>query len=173
MTQLHEVVAWMDAGEHDKAKELLDGWNEDAYDYTGAIEIADVYVELGCFAEAREQFKKEWSSYVHSPYLVGRFGYTLMQLGDVEACDTLIQAAIQQTNIEITEEEDAEIDEHWSKEDKKERIEQLKVQKMELETMFERLQNGFKPAFEYEMYPMGGCQLFGSIQHGNPEYEGA
>ena len=37
----------------------------------------------------------------------------------------------------------------------------------------ERLQNGFKPTFEYEMYPMGGCQLFGCIQHGNPEYEGA
>ena len=173
MTQLHEVVAWMHAGERDKAKALLDGWNEDAYDYTGAIEIADVYMELGCFAEAREQFKKEWSSYVHSPYLVGRFGYTLMQLGDMETCGTLVQVAIQQTNIEITEEEDAEIDEHWSREDQKERIEELKAQKMKLETMFERLQNGFKPAFEYEMYPMGGCQLFGCIQHGNPEYEGA
>ena len=173
ITQLHEVVAWMNAGEHNKAKALLDGWNEDAYDYTGAIEIADVYVELGCFAEAREQLKKDWSSYVNSPYIVGRLGYTLMQLGDVEACDALIQAAIQQTNLEIVDVEDVELDEHWSKKDKKERIEELKVQKMELETMFERLQNGFNPTFEYEMYPMGGCQLFGCIQHGNPEYEGA
>ena len=173
MTQLHEVVAWMYAGEHDKAKALLAGWNEDAYDYTGAIEIADVYVELGYFAEAREQFKKEWSSYVNSPYIVGRFGYTLMQLGDVEACDTLIQAAIQHTILEIADVEDVELDEHWSMEDKKERIEELKAQKMELETMFDRLQKGFKPTFEYEMYPMGGCQLFGCIQHGNPEYEGA
>lgn len=44
--QLYEVVAWMYAGHQAKAKELLDYWNEDAYDYTGAIEIADVYAEM-------------------------------------------------------------------------------------------------------------------------------
>lgn len=36
------------AGNFDKAKELLSNWNDEADDYTGAIEISDVYVELGC-----------------------------------------------------------------------------------------------------------------------------
>ena len=76
-----------------KAKALLDGWNEEAYDYTGAIEIADVYVELGCYTEAREQFEKEWRSEIEHPYIVSRFAYTLWQLGDLTACHATIQQA--------------------------------------------------------------------------------
>ena len=66
-----------------------------------------------------------------------------------------------------------EIDEHWTAEDKAERILELNEQKQTLEALWERLENGYVPDFEYDMYPMGGCQLFGCMQHGNPEYEGA
>ena len=66
-----------------------------------------------------------------------------------------------------------EVDEHWTVEDKAEHIEELTAQKQVLETLVESLQNGEVPPFGYDMYPMGGCQLFGCSQHGNPEYEGA
>ena len=172
MTQLHEVVSWMYAGKHEKAKTLLDGWNEDAYDYTGAIEIADVYVELGCYAEAREQFEKEWKSYVNTPYIVSRYAYTLFQLRDIDACQSTIQQAIKQTLEEMTAVQQEEVEALWTAEDKAERTWELTEQKQTLETMWDLLSNDYVPTFEYEMYPMGGCQLFGCSQHGNPEYEG-
>ncbi len=170
--QLHEVVALMHAREQEKAKKLLNHWNADAYDYTGAIEIADVYIELHCFVEAREQFEKEWRSYFNTPYIVSRFAYTLLYLGDEYACQSIIQQAVQQTIEEMADAQQEEIDEHWTVEDKAERIEELTAQKQELETLFGRLKVGHVPSFEYDMYPMGGCQLFGCLQHGHAEYGG-
>ena len=170
ITRLHEVVSWMYAGEHLKAKKMLDNWNEEAYDYTGATEIADVYMEMEYFSEVREQFEKEWHSGINSPYLVSRFAYTLMQLGDTEACQTIISTALEEKRNEIVEVQEEECDEHWTKADKVERIEELMQEKDVLESLFEQLQNGYVPAFEYEFYLMGGCQLFGCQQHGNDEY---
>lgn len=172
LTQLNEVVSWMYAGEHQKAKALLDGWNEDAYDYTGAIEIADVYVELGFYEEARVQFEKEWESYVISPEIVGRYAYTLIQLGDKESAQAIIQKRILQIKEEIVEEQQAEFDEHWTVTDQQERMAQLTEQIATLESLYDRLVTGEVPAFDYEMYPAGGCQLFGCMRHGNLEYRG-
>ena len=172
MTQLHEVVAWMFAGLKEKAKGLLDNWNEEAYDYTGAIEIADVYIELGCYKEAREQFEKEWRRDISALYIVSRYAYALFQLRDLAACQTIIQQAVQQTVEEMADVQQEVVDEHWTLEEKVERIEELTAQKQVLETLFGRLQNGDVLPFEYDMYPMGGCQLFGCSQHGNPEYKG-
>lgn len=170
--QLDEVVSWMYAGEHEKARTLLESWNEEADDYTGAIEIADVYVELGCYSEARVQFEKEWKRYVTSPYIVSRFAYTLWQIADKEACYMLIQQAIQQSKEELTDEQQRELDEHWTAQDRDERIVELTRQQQTLEALWKRLKNGYVPEFEYDMYPSGGCQLFGCRQHGNLEYEG-
>lgn len=173
LTQLNEVVSWVYAGMHDKAKALLEGWNAEADDYTGAIEIADVYMELGQFVEAREQFEKEWNSYYTSPYIVSRFAYALWQLQDKDACHSIIQHAIQQNKEEIKDEQQAELDEHWTAQDRDERIVELTRQQQTLEALSDKLQNGYVPAFEYDIYPMGGCQLFGCVQHGNLEYKGA
>lgn len=172
LTQLNEVVSWMYAGEHQKAKALLDGWNEDAYDYTGAIEIADVYVELGFYEEARLHYEKEWESYVVSPETVGRYAYTLIQLGDKESAQAIIQKKIVQTKEKIVEEQQAEFDELWTVTDQQERMAQLTEQIATLESLYDRLVNGEVPAFDYEMYPEGGCQLFGCMRHGNLEYGG-
>lgn len=171
LTQLHEVVAWIHVGEHKKAKQMLAGWNEEADDYTGAIEIADVYIELGCYEQAREQFEKEWGKYVTSTYIVSRFAYTYWQLHQLDACQSIIQRAIAQTNEEITDNQHAELDEHWTAKDRDEHIAELMEQQQTLEALMDKLQNGYVPAFEYELYPMGGCQLFGCTQHGNLEYE--
>ena len=173
MAQLHQVVAWMYAGEQEKAKRLLDDWDEEAYDYTGAIEIADVYLEMQHYEEACKQFEKEWQSSINSPYIVSRFAYTMWQLGDVEACQSIIQQASLETGKVIDEVQREECDEHWTVQDKEEQIEELTQEKRVLDALFDRLQNGFVPVFEYDMYQMGGCQLFGCPQHGNAEYEEA
>lgn len=169
-TRLHEVVAWLYAGEGQKAKQLLNSWNEQADAYTGATEIADVYIEMNCFKEAREQFEKEWHCGIITPYIISRFAYTLMQLGDTESCKKMIQQALSEKTLEITEEQLEECDEHWTELDKAERMTELIQEKNELESLFKQLQKGYVPPFEYDLYPMGGCQLFGCKQHGHDEY---
>ena len=43
--------------------------------------------------------------------------------------------------------------------------EQMKV----LEGLYEQLLNAYVPAFKYELYYDGGCQLFSCMQHSHPE----
>lgn len=171
MTQLYEVVSWMRAGQTAKAKALLDAWNEEADDYTGAMEIADVYIELGCFAEAREQFEKEWHEYAIMPYTISRYVYTLCQLEDYDVCQQVVQQAIDNQKEKIVDEEHSELDEHWSEQDRAERIVELHNELKELQSLTERLEQGFVPSFDFELYPEGGCQLFGCPLHDHPEYE--
>ncbi|WP_079526558.1 tetratricopeptide repeat protein [Solibacillus isronensis] len=171
ITQLHEVVSWLYAGHIDKAKTLLAKWNDEADDYTGAIEIADVYIELSCYKKARAQFEKEWNSYYISPYCVSRYAYTLWQLEDYDACRAIIQQAIQQNKEEQMDEQQRELEEHWTAQDRDECINELTEQHHTLETLWRSLENGYVPPFDYDMYPNGGCQLFGCTQHGHPEYE--
>lgn len=171
MTQLYEVVSWMFAGQTAKAKALLDAWNEEADDYTGAMEIADVYIELGCFVEAREHFEKEWYEYVMMPHTISRYAYTLGQLGDEDACQQAVQQAINSQKEKIVDEEQSELDAHWSEQDRAERLVELHNELKELQSLTERLEQGFVPSFDFELYPEGGCQLFGCPLHGHPEYE--
>ncbi|MFS0875244.1 tetratricopeptide repeat protein [Solibacillus isronensis] len=170
ITQLHEVVSWLYAGHIDKAKALLANWNDEADDYTGAIEIADVYIELGCYNEARVQFEKEWNS-CYAPYIVSRYAYSLWQLEDYDACRAIIRQAIQQNKEEQTDEQQRELDEHWTAQDRDECIIELTEQLQTLETLWRSLENGVVPPFDYDMYPNGGCQLFGCTQHVHSEYE--
>lgn len=170
-TRLHEVVAWMYAGKQEKAKQMLAGWNKEEDDYTGGFDIADVYIELGCYHQAREQFDKEWDPDITYPYIVSRFAYTYWQLQERDACQFLLQQAINQTAEEIKEEQQAEFDEHWTEKDRDERIAELMEQQQILGDLLVKLDNGYMPPFEYEMFPMGGCQLFGCTQHEHPEYE--
>lgn len=171
MVQLYKVVSWIHAGQTTKAKALLDAWNEEADDYTGAIEIADVYIEFGCFMEAREHFEKEWQQYFVSPYIVSRYAYTLWQIGDKAACEQVVQHAINKKKEEIMEEEQIELDEHWTEHDRAERLVEHHVELKELQSLIERLSQGFVPPFDFELYPTGGCQLFGCPLHDHPEYE--
>lgn len=169
-TRLHEVVARLYAGERDKAKAMLANWNEQSDDYTGAMEIADVYIELGCFGEACVQFEKEWGTYISTPYIVSRYAYTLWHLRDEAACQALIQQAIMQTVEELEDEKQAEFDEHWSPQDQQERLLELDEQLQTYEQLLTKLKNGYVPAFKYDIYSEGGCQLFGCMRHGNREY---
>lgn len=170
ITQLDEVVAWMYAGQKQRAKNLLSQWNESSEDYTGAIEIADVYTELECFEEARIQFEKEWNDGINTLYIVSRFAYVLWKLNDLDACQRIVEQAIKETLENIKEVQLEEVEENWTLEDKEEVIMDLKADYKALHSLIQRLNEGYIPPFEFEFYPLEGCQLFGCMRHGHEEY---
>lgn len=169
--QLYEVVSWIRAGKPEKAKSLLNAWNEKSDDYTGAMEIADVYAELRCYEEAHTHFTREWKEYYLQPYIISRYAYTLWQLGDMEACQQIIQKAIVDKKEEIVDEQQSELDEHWSESDRAERLIELQLELNELHSLTERLAHGYVPDFQFELFSTSGCQLFECILHGHPEYD--
>ncbi|MGM9944870.1 MAG: tetratricopeptide repeat protein [Lysinibacillus sp.] len=171
LTRLNEVVARIQFGDVHRAKAILECWNEQADDYIGAIEAADVYIEMHCFQEARRLFEKEWKQYIVSPYIISRYAYTLMQLGEVDSCFKIINEAIRTTETEILEIQQEPYDEYWSELDQFQRIEELQRDQSLLEVLFQKLLDGYIPPFEYELYPLGGCYLFGCQQHGHTEYK--
>ena len=89
---------------------------------------------------------------------------------DKDACHTIVQQSIQLDKEEIKGEQHAEVDEYWTEKERDERIADLIEQQQTLEGLLRRLERGYVPFFEYDMYPIGGCQQFGCVQHGNPEY---
>lgn len=170
ITQLDEVVAWMYAGQKQRAKNLLSQWNESSEDYTGAIEVADVYIELECFEEARVQFEKEWHDGINTRYIVSRFAYVLWKLNDFDACQQIVDQAMKENLDNIKDVQLEEVEENWTLEDKEEVISDLKADYEALQTIISRLNEGDIPPFEFEIYPLEGCQLFGCMRHGHEEY---
>ena len=170
IVQLYEVVSWLRAGQIVKAKALLDHFDDQADDFIGYSEMADVYIELGGFVEAHTLFAKEWNDHYTMPYSVSRYAYTLWQLMEYDACQQMVQQAILTKQEEIADEKLSAIDENWSEQDLAERIEELEQQLHELESLPSRLAQGCIPPFEFELYTIGGCQLFGCPLHGHAEY---
>lgn len=171
ITQLDEVVAWMYAGQKQRAKNLLSQWDESSDDYTGAIEIADVYTEIECFEEARTQFEKEWNDGINTLYIVSRFTYVLWKLNDLDTCQQVVEQAIKETVENIKDVQLEEVEENWTLEDKKEVISNLTADYEALHSLIQRLNEGYIPPFEFEFYPLEGCQLFGCMRHGHEEYK--
>lgn len=170
LTKLNEVVSLVYAKEYELAEQLLDVWDEESDYYTGSTEIADVYMELGEYEKARLQFEKEWTSYYIAPYLVKRYTYTLIQLGESKLAQKIINGSIEHLKKEYLEEQQAQFDEHWTVADQQEKLVEITEQMKVLEGLYEQLLNGYVPAFKYELYYDGGCQLFGCMQHSHPEY---
>ena len=168
----YEVSVRIQNGETAVAKSILDRWNDQSDQYLGAIEAADAYAEIGCLREARKMYEKEWKEYVVSPYVISRYAYVLFHLQDTEACRQVIDRAIADKAIEMEEERQEPCDEHWSATDKAERINELHAELNGLQQLFDQLQEGFRPPFEFEMHTEGSCYLFGCKQHGHPEYVG-
>lgn len=170
IVQLYEVVSWMHAGQTKKAKSLLDQFHEEADDFIGYVEMADVYIELGYFKKALSLFKKHWDQYESTPYTLSRYAYALSQIGEQAACEQVIQQAIHNQQEKIVDEEQQALDEHWSAQDRAACIAQLQDERSELQLLRERLQQGFVPSFDFELHTTGGCQLFGCPLHGHLQY---
>jgi tetratricopeptide (TPR) repeat protein len=166
----YEVMARIQYKDVPTAKSILNRWNDQSDDYIGAIEAADAYLEMECFEEARFMFEKEWDQYMVSPYIIGRYAYTLFQLGDLHTCLEIINQAIEVKKTEIIEEQQEPCDEHWIVTDKTERVAELQLEKIELDQLFVKIQSGFRPPLGFELESTGGCYLFGCQQPQHLEY---
>lgn len=169
--KLHEILARIYAGERAMAKDMLTNWQASDEDDVSAIEIADMYIELGCFLEAREQFEKEVLTTFLSPSSTARFAYMYQQLQDEASCRKLIAQMRAFTVAEIEEEEQTTYEDALSQQHQKERLHELRTYLHMYDSLFEQLKQGDVPPFEYDMYPYGGCQLFGCLLHGHAEYK--
>lgn len=58
------------------------------------------------------------------------------------------------------EEQQAQFDEHWTVADQQEKLVEITEQMKVLEGLYEQLLNAYVPAFKYELYYDGGCQLY-------------
>ena len=147
-----EVLARIQNKDVGTAKSILDSWNEHADDYTGAVEPADAYVEIDCFKEAKIMFEKEWDEYIMSPYIIKRYAYALSQLNELQKCNEIIEDFIKKKAIEIEEEKVEPCDTQWSETDKADRIVELQLELTGLSEVFSKLEAGYRPSMEVELY---------------------
>lgn len=154
-----------------EAKEILDAINEEADDFIGEVEVADMYVELGCFNDAIQWFEKGWNEYWKTPDWVGRFVYALFKTKNISRINEVIEESILQKVEEIKSAHEEECDENWTECDKETHIKQLLEEKNEYEYMFDRISSGCIPPIEFEPAITGACYLFGCKRHNHPDYQ--
>lgn len=153
-----------------KAKEKLDAFDEEADDFIGEIDMADLYVELECFNEAIQWFEKGWEEYWKTPNWISRFIYALFKTNNRTRMNEVINEAILQKEEEIRFAQEEECDEDWTQSDNEEHIKELLAEKYEYEHMVNRISSGYIPLLEFEPAITGACYLFGCKRHSHAEY---
>lgn len=166
--QMMEIYCRIKAGDHNKAEELLLQWDESQDDFIGWSEAADLWIELGEFNIASEGFEKEWGTTISSPYIVDRYSYVLHRLGNDERLLAILKQTISNIEQELNEEP---MDDDWTEEEKHERIQQLEEWKERVVGLPVKLELGFVPPYEFDVFIDGGCYLFGCVQHNHGFYD--
>lgn len=164
------VKCLIDLGRTKEAKEKLDLFNNDAEDFVGEIEVADLYAELNCFKEAVDWFEKGYNDYWKSPNWISRFVYVLFKTNNIARADEVINEAIALKNEEIKETMEEEVEENWTEEDKKELIKEYTEHLNCYKQLKNKITSGYVPKLDFEPDFTGGCYLFGCKRHGHPEY---
>lgn len=164
------VKCLIELGRTAEAKEKLDLFNEEADNFIGEIEMADLYVELECFTEAVEWFEKGYDGYSKTPDWIGRFVYALYKTHKFSRLDEVISESIETKNEEIGDVLQEEVDEHWTEEDKRELIEEYIEHNNYFKQLKERIAKGFVPELEFKTDFIGNCYLFGCKRHGHKEF---
>lgn len=171
VVMFYHVKCLIDLEKKSEAKEKLDAFNEEADDFIGEVEVADLYVEMGYFNEAIQWFEKGWEEYWKTPNWVGRFVYALFQTKDITRINEVIGESTLLKEEEIKFAYEEECDEHWTESDKEEHIKKLLEEKNEYEYMVDRISSGYIPLFEFEPAIAGACYLFGCKRHNHPDYQ--
>lgn len=164
------VKCLIDLGRIAEAKEKLDLFDEEADNFIGEIEVADLYVELHCHKEAVDWFEKGYEGYSKTPDWIGRFVYALYKTNNLSRLDEVLKEAIEIKNEEIEDVMQEEVDEHWTEVDKRELIEEYIAHKNYYKQLKERISKGFVPELEFKLDFTGNCYLFGCKRHGHAEY---
>ncbi|QUG42701.1 hypothetical protein KD050_05370 [Psychrobacillus sp. INOP01] len=171
VVMFYHVKCLIELEKKSEAKEKLDAFNEDADDFIGEVEVADLYVELGCFNEAIQWFEKGWKEYWKTPNWISRFVYALFKTKNITRINEVIEESILQKDEEIKSAHEEECDENWTEGDKETHIKQLLEEKNEYEYMVDRISSGHIPLMEFEPAITGACYLFGCKRHNHPDYQ--
>ena len=165
------VKCLIELGNLNEAKLNLDAFSEEDEEFVGEVDVADLYVELGCYQESIKWFEKGWDVYWKQPNWISRYVYSMLKLNHTTRSHEILNEVINQKIEEIKEAYEEECDEHWSKSDKETHIKELLDEKKEFEQMFEQISSGFIPIMEFDPSLQTGCYLFGCIRHNHAEYQ--
>ncbi|GAF66075.1 hypothetical protein BTS2_2975 [Bacillus sp. TS-2] len=171
IVMFYHIKCLIDLGRTTESKEKLDAFNKKADDFVGEIEVADLYIELGCYNEAIHWFEKGYDEYAKTPNWIGRFVYCLFKTNQFSRIDEVIQKAIEIKEEEIKDVQLEEIEENWTEADKNELIEEYTEELYQYKKMVEVITSGYVPPLEFETHSTGSCYLFGCKTHQHPEYE--
>jgi tetratricopeptide (TPR) repeat protein len=164
------VKCFIEIGKTTEAKQQLETFSEDDDALIGAIEVAELYVELGYFEQAIHWFERGWKSYWKQPDWISRFVYCLIKTGSKPRAEEIVIETIQEVKEQVEKLRQEECDEFWTESDKEERNKQLLYEVNEYEHMIERILTGNIPKLKFNTSLHTGCYLFGCNRHSNPEY---
>ena len=157
-------------GKIQEAKQKLSTFTGKEDDFVGEIEVAELYMELGCYDLAVSWYEKGWTSYWHQPSWISGYVYSLLETNQIERAIIVQKEALQRKNEELEESYEEQCDEHWTEHDKHEYINTLREDKAEFEQMISRISNGYIPSAEFNPSIRTRCYLFGCVRHNYPEY---
>ncbi|WP_137790883.1 tetratricopeptide repeat protein [Bacillus sp. E(2018)] len=78
-TLYNQVKCLIELGEKGEALRLTQTFDENAEDFIGTIDLAELYAEIGLHEEAVHWFEKGWNEYYLQPNWVGMYVYCLLQ----------------------------------------------------------------------------------------------
>ncbi|MBA9026448.1 tetratricopeptide repeat protein [Peribacillus huizhouensis] len=165
------VKCLIELGNKSEAKRELDAFSENDDEFVGEVEVADLYVELGCYEEAIKWFEKGWDVYSKQPNWISRYIYSLLKMNKPTRSPELLNEAINEKVEEIKDEYEEECDEDWTESDKQAYIKKLLNEKNEYEQMFEKISSGYIPPMEFDTSFQKACYLFGCNRHKHSEYQ--
>lgn len=164
------VKCLIELGDLEEARKRLNTFSENDEDFVGEIEVADLYVELGCYEEAVERFKKGWESSWEEISWVSRYVYSLLELGDLTTVHEVLKEVNEVKIADIKEVRDNE-DYVWTESEKQERIVELINEKKAYKQLLENMTDGVVPAMKFDIEVHEDCYLFGCARHNHPEYQ--
>ncbi|EEL52258.1 MULTISPECIES: tetratricopeptide repeat protein [Bacillus cereus group] len=166
------IKCLIEMGNTAEAKYKLDLFSEEDENFIGEIEVAELYVEMGCFKEAIVWFEKGWKEYADEPRWISRYVYSLLKVNSLTSAEEIISKVTEQTEELIQDVLGEECCEAWTESDKEERVSELISNKEEYNHMIEKIMSGHTPQMEFEMPIATDCYLFGCQRHNHTEYQG-
>ncbi|MFP7296921.1 tetratricopeptide repeat protein [Neobacillus niacini] len=166
------VKSLIELGRINEAKSQLNTFSEEADEFVGEVDLADLFVEVGLYEEAVKWFDKGWEIYWKQPNWISRYVYSLIKLNELTRATEILYEAINEKVEEIQEAYKEDCKEDWSESDKQEHIEELLDEKKQYEQLLERISSGYVPIMKFETSIKTECYLFGCKRHNHPKYQG-
>ncbi|WP_163874556.1 tetratricopeptide repeat protein [Paenibacillus favisporus] len=164
------IKCLIELGRTEEAKAKLDAFSEEDEEFVGQVEMAELYVELGCFEQAVEWFEEGWKLYWKTPDWVSRFVYALLKINKARRAHEILNEVIQQKAEDIRDADKEAFDDDWTEDEKAEYIQKLAEEQKAYEGLLERISAGYIPPMKYDTSLRSGCYLFGCERHQHPEY---